>query len=63
MCLKMVVEVMKLAEIIKGTNVKKKNAKSEPKYAFTLEIGEMKRSSQRRQMGGKSGMCRVLKTA
>lgn len=63
MCLKMVVEVMKLAEIIRGTNVKKKNAKSEPRFAFTLETGEMKRSSQRRQIGGKSGMRRVLKTA
>lgn len=43
----MVVEVMRLAEIIKGRNVKKKNAKIEPRDALTLEAGEMKRSNQR----------------
>lgn len=48
----MVAEVLKL-EIIKGTNVKKKNAKIEPRDAFTLEAEGKKRSNQRRLDGRK----------
>ena len=46
--------------------VKKKNLKTEPWDAFTLELGEMKRNNQKdwegmtREMGGKPGACRAL---
>lgn len=48
----MVAEVLKL-EIIKETNVKKKNAKIEPRDAFTLEAEGMKRSNQKSLDGRK----------